>query len=93
MRKIVTVFIASLFLTGAQCQVRNVPVPTDPGDSDLCAPACEHLRDLGCEEGDPLEDGTTCEMFCLQTQTKGHRLNLPCVIQISSCEDLFACTE
>lgn len=61
------------------------PCPIPPSDN-LCASACEHLRDMGCEEGKPLEDGTTCETFCEETQANGHALRPSCVLELESCD-------
>lgn len=69
------------------------PVVTTPDDTDMCAPACEHLRDLGCEEGEPLEDGTSCEAFCIEVQTSGHSLNPTCVADIAACSEIEECGE
>jgi len=65
-----------------------VPDPVDPPDTQDCGAACSHLRDLGCEEGQPLEDGTTCEQFCVETQDSGHWLRPSCVINITTCSEL-----
>lgn len=68
-----------------------VPVPIEPTDTGKCPEACERLRALGCEEGQPLEDGTTCETFCQETQKAGHALNPTCVADISSCHEIQRC--
>jgi len=64
------------------------PTPVDPADETSCPAACEHLRELGCEEGEPLEDGTTCETFCVETQEQGHALRPSCVVTITTCAEL-----
>lgn len=66
----------------------STPTPVDPADQTACPAACEHLRELGCEEGEPLEDGTTCEQFCEQTQEQGHALRPSCVATITTCSEL-----
>lgn len=69
----------------------HIPVPPviiEPDDTEQCAAACIHLRNLGCEEGQDLEDGTTCTKFCVDTQVSGHALSPSCVLTISSCEEL-----
>lgn len=73
----------------ASCEPK--PTPHPPTDTDQCPAACEHLRELGCPEGDPLEDGTTCEKFCIDTQEAGHGLNPTCVKDITSCEEIDNC--
>lgn len=74
-----------------QCAPAPVPHPREPTDTDQCAAACDHLAQLGCEEGQPLEDGTTCTTFCEQTQRSGHALNASCVKQVKTCAELDAC--
>jgi len=64
------------------------PTPVDPGDRWMCGDACEHLRTLGCEEGKPLQDGTSCEDFCETTQDSGHALRPSCVVTITKCAEL-----
>jgi hypothetical protein len=46
---------------------------------------------LGCKEGEPLRDGTSCETFCINTQEAGHNLNIPCILQIQSCTEIQKC--
>lgn len=66
------------------------PVAVEPGDTHLCDEACGRLRALGCPEGEPLDDGTSCEDFCARTQRAGHALDLRCVVDLSVCEELDA---
>ncbi len=85
-----TVFAFGLVLVLAACP-KPVPKPTpiQPTDTGSCAAACQKLRDLKCEEGKPLEDGTTCEKFCVDTQKAGHALKPSCVLEkVKRCEDL-----
>jgi hypothetical protein len=56
-----------------------------------CEAFCQHLRTLGCREGQPLPDGTPCEKFCIDTQEAGLNLNIPCILQTQSCGDLQRC--
>lgn len=79
---LILLFVSPLFLA---CGPKNYQPPTDQAN---CDDACGHLRDLGCEEGNPLEDGTTCEEFCKANLDAGHSLNPTCVMQIQSCEDM-----
>jgi len=60
-------------------------IPTTPRD-DNCVGACQHLQALGCEEGEPLPDGTTCVEFCEQTQKAGHALRPSCIMKITTCD-------
>ena len=56
-----------------------------------CEDFCQHLRTLGCREGQPLPDGTPCEKFCIDTQEAGLNLNIPCILQTQSCGELQRC--
>jgi hypothetical protein len=80
-----------LLLIGLSCSSTPTPHPREPTDTDQCAAACEHLLALGCEEGKPLEDGTTCTSFCEQTQQAGHALNPTCAKQVKTCAELDSC--
>lgn len=64
------------------------PTPRQPLDSSSCDAACAHLRELQCEEGFALQDGTSCEQFCHDTQDSGHALNPTCVLTIQTCSEL-----
>jgi len=79
-----------IFLVG--CHYYIPPVVAIPADDSACPAACIHLRDLGCPEGDPLPDGTSCEKFCSETQKAGHDLHPGCIAKIQSCEDQHLCS-
>jgi len=70
-----------------------IPPTPIPAKDDNCPAACKHLRDLGCPEGAPLPDGTTCEKFCLDTQAAGHALRPSCILTLLSCnpEEMERC--
>ena len=72
--------------------LRPIPLPIDPGDSDQCAPACARMESLGCPEGQPLSDGTSCTQFCKDTQRAGHALNPTCLTKILTCEEIETCS-
>jgi hypothetical protein len=79
-----------LSLSGCPKSQVVVHVPDDTND---CPAACKHLRGedgsgLKCEEGNPLEDGTTCEKFCENSQNSGHALTPSCVLKITKCSDM-----
>jgi hypothetical protein len=82
--------LLGLILLG--CGGSPPPVAIEPDGTEFCAEACARLNDLGCAEGQPLSDGTSCEVFCIQTQEKGHPLNPSCVAEISSCDEISLCT-
>lgn len=94
MKQLITAF-AILFLAsislGATC--KPAPTPVEPKDTADCPAACEKLRELGCPEGQPLEDGTTCEVFCKNTQESGHALRPSCVMGITSCDQVNDCSK
>lgn len=83
--------VAALFLLSCG-HLRPPPVPINPGDSDQCIPACNRMAELGCPEGEPLADGTTCAEFCIKTQQEGHALNPTCLAKIQTCGDIEACS-
>jgi len=56
-----------------------------------CESFCQHLRALGCKEGQPLQSGTSCETFCVDTQEAGHDLKIACVLKIQSCAEIQSC--
>ena len=63
----------------------------EPLDTNDCTMACQHLRDLGCPEGSPLPDGTSCADWCTWTQENGHGLNPSCVKTIMACAAMESC--
>jgi len=79
-------------LGGVTCQPVHPPIPIEPNDTENCAAACTHLTALGCPEGEPLEDGTSCTKFCVDTQKSGHPLNPTCVMKMTACSELEGCT-
>jgi hypothetical protein len=82
------VWFLPLFLLGCPPPTPK-PVPHQPTDTASCATACKKLQDLKCEEGKPLEDGTTCEKFCTDTQTSGHALRPSCILEkVQKCADI-----
>jgi hypothetical protein len=74
--------------------LKNKKVTTDPTkdfpvlESEKCGEMCSHLKQLGCEEGEPLPDGTSCEDFCKSMGNNGHNLNISCILSIKECSEL-----
>lgn len=96
MRRLLTsvlVIAAAMTVMGSKCGVQPQPAPVPPKDTADCPAACEKLRELGCPEGQPLEDGTTCEKFCKDTQDSGHALRPSCVVGITACSQLNDCSK
>lgn len=85
MKRSIIVLCALIFI-GANCERK--PVVIVPEDTHKCPEACSNLRSLGCEEGQDLEDGTTCEDFCRETQERGHALNPTCLATVKSCAEV-----
>lgn len=85
MRITVSTLVTILCLTGCIWGPSIPATPVIPKDTN-CPAACQHFRDLGCEEGDPLPDGTTCEKFCEDTQAAGHALRPSCIMTLTSCD-------
>ncbi len=79
--------IASAVAFTSCCSCCLVGPRTQPG-RDSCDAACAHLVELGCPEGKPLPDGTSCGDSCRDTVNQGHALNPACVQHITSCEGL-----
>ena len=59
---------------------------------------CNHLKDLGCEEGEPLYNSDlpgpvdipnqTCEANCVELQDKGFFVNPRCVTDAPQCDQI-----
>ena len=80
------------FVACSSCSGFHPPVPIEPGDTSDCAAACANLEKLGCDEGKPLEDGTTCTKFCKDTQKSGHGLKPSCVVNLKACGEIESCS-
>ena len=83
-------------ISSSSCTTTDTVKPSNGGTpssvvQQQCASFCQHLRTMGCREGEPLQDGTSCEVFCVNTQEAGHNLNIPCVLQTQSCTELQRC--
>lgn len=90
----------ALLLTGCPTSGHNPgpqpPTPT-PGD-DLIPAMCDHLAELGCEEGASVyndnlpgpEDvpNQTCADFYLEVQAAGVPVNPKCVLRAPSCDKI-----
>ena len=59
-----------------------------PLESEKCGEMCSHLQQLGCEEGSPLPNGTSCEDFCKSMGNSGHSLNISCILTIKECSEV-----
>jgi hypothetical protein len=81
-------FFLLLFALAA-CHPTPPPAPpVDPSDdrSATVAQACEHLRALGCKEGQPTAEGVTCEEVFANVETSGFVTVRPgCLVQLQDC--------
>lgn len=91
MLKLTLLALTFSVLVGATCNSRPPPIPIEPTDTANCSTSCEHLQKLGCDEGKPLEDGTTCTKFCEDTHKNGFGLNPTCVMGIKECSEINPC--
>lgn len=85
---VLAIFMVGLLAAGHCGHCQPGPTPIEPDGTEDCPAACARLQQLGCPEGDPLPDGTTCAEFCQETQRKGHALDPTCVKTIQTCEEL-----
>lgn len=88
MFKLLILILLSIVTISCQGLFEPTPTPRDLTDTNQCGQVCAHLESLGCEEGKPLEDGTTCKVFCEEFQNKGHKLDLQCMGNIQNCEQI-----
>jgi hypothetical protein len=93
----IAVLLAVGALGGVSCTTSDVKPGNGGGDPAMversCQAYCQHLRTLGCKEGEPLQSGTSCETFCVDTQKAGHDLRMACVLKIQSCGEVQSCNK
>ncbi len=87
--------VLSAMLLAGTCNQDVEPVrpkPVDAGTPADCSAACQHMRELGCEEGKPTPGGATCEDVCNNVEGSGTvTLNPACVVGISRCDQIESC--
>lgn len=83
---LVAVLVAACSVPPPPEPIRPEPPPAPPGS---CATACNHLRELGCEEGQPTPGGAICEEVCADGMADRYRLG--CVADLDACEDIEDC--
>ena len=83
--------VAVAVLAALTCAVRPPPIPIEPNDTHMCAAACTNLQRLGCPEGAPIDEKTTCTQFCVKTQQEGHAFNPTCLAGIADCIQIKSC--
>lgn len=78
----------------AGCVTQPGPAPLPPG-GDACARACGRLRQLGCADGQPTDEGTSCETLCAHDVTEPEAqltaAYLSCLAQIRECDEELHC--
>lgn len=88
------IVVLAVLFGGLACQTTS---PTDGAGATEktvetdCQRFCQHLQKLGCEEGKPLADGTSCQSFCVGSTIAGNDLNIDCVTKVKSCGELSRC--
>lgn len=92
MKKLIALLGAVLLAGALSCTSFLRPNPIEPNDTHMCKAACDKMAELRCPEAAPLEDGTTCQVFCEVTQKQGHALNPTCLAEIQSCSAIEACS-
>lgn len=100
MRTLTSFVVLGIILLGCSGLGRNPasPNPAVVPDSELCGAMCDHLEQLGCEEGRPVYDSDlkgpqgvpneSCEAFCKDQQSKGTFVNPRCVMVVKTCADI-----
>lgn len=67
------------------------PLPAQKVDD--CKTACEHLRSMSCELGEPSKRGKTCEDdLCPTLEANGVKF-ISCTIDATSCDAADTCSE
>lgn len=84
--KYLFITLLALISIGASC--REIPNPVAPTDSDMCVPAADNLKRLGCTDKLFLENGTPFEIFCVDFQAKGIVINPTCLATVQACSDI-----
>lgn len=88
----ITTTLIVFFFVVTSCNQIPLPVIVPQPDSEFCAAAESNLKKLSCEEGQPLEDGTSFTKFCEDTQKNGFFLNPKCLAKIRDCSSIDACS-
>lgn len=99
MKRLFWLILPALLLVGCPPNPDHpVPPPNPPVDTDLCTDMCDHLKKLGCEEGEDVynndlpgpegEPNQSCSDNCKELQDKGFFVNPRCVLTVKSCEEI-----
>lgn len=96
-------YLLLLFLISCKDPVYQPPRPTPiVTDTEMCKPAQLHLEELCAQESKvnayccrvvkPTLKGKTYTQFCEEKQSQGVFLNPRCVSNVSTCDQIDACT-
>jgi hypothetical protein len=86
MKRIVAILAA--LQIAATCSTH--PVEPEPG----CEAACQRMRELGCEEGNPTPEGATCEEICIEAERSGLAdVDTKCIVELEACGSYDVCTD
>lgn len=85
--------VATILCIGGQIACTTLPHPEPaPADEPTVEAACQRLRDIGCEAGEPTPDGATCEQWMSAlNDLPGPSQDLACIASASTCEAADAC--
>lgn len=73
------------------------PTPTPPPvvvvpPAPSCDTACTKFRELRCPEGNPTNDGASCETVCTNMQSVGLIVyDLACASKVKACSEIARC--
>lgn len=85
--------VATILCIAGQISCTTLPSPEPPPSGEpTVEAACERLRDIGCEAGEPTPDGATCEEWMSAlNDLPGTDQDLACIASASTCEAADAC--
>jgi hypothetical protein len=93
-----TLIILSIVTLLSGCSSQPKPQPDVPAPEVLdqqqttldCSAACEHLREMKCELGQPSRRGKTCEDLCNTLENNGVKF-ISCTIDADTCDNANNC--
>jgi len=91
MDRLILPLLFSMGLSLGLCLPEPPPIEKVPRETWKCADACKHLRDLGCPEGQPLADGTSCTTWCEKTERAGMPVGVQCIVAAPDCNSIYTC--
>ena len=68
------------------------PTPAPIAVVPSCTTACSNFRSMSCKEGNPTNDGATCESVCENMRSVNIIMyDLTCATKVTSCADISKC--